>query len=68
MPSFLTPLFRRNLPDIPDHDRLQLRGREALEQLAAFLEKHDLMIVDDQSFKRTSYDGKEYITFATLPA
>lgn len=41
--------------------------RERLLELAAFLVKHDLMIVVDQDFERQIYDGIEYVTFATLP-
>ena len=40
--------------------------RKVLEDLADFIVRHDLMIVVDQSFERNIYDGREYITFATL--
>lgn len=41
--------------------------REDLEQLAAFVQKHNLVCVVDQAFESTIFDGREMVTLATLP-
>lgn len=41
--------------------------RETLERLAELLERRDLFAVVDQVFERSVYDGREYVTFASLP-
>ncbi|MEO3945877.1 pyridoxal phosphate-dependent aminotransferase [Gorillibacterium sp. CAU 1737] len=63
----VTPNTRCLVLTHPNNPTTTVYTREVLLELAAFLEKHDLMVVVDQSFERTIYDDKEYITFATLP-
>lgn len=41
--------------------------REDLEKLATFVLEHNLVCVVDQAFESTIFDGREMITFATLP-
>ena len=50
----------------PNNPTTTVYTRQVLEEIATFLEDHDLMIVVDQSFERNIYDNHEYITFATL--
>ena len=41
--------------------------RESLEKLAQFAVKNDLIVVCDQAFEDSVYDGVEFVTLASLP-
>lgn len=62
----VTPNTRCLVLTHPNNPTSTVYKREVLEDVAAFLEEHDLMVVVDQSFERNIYDNREYITFATL--
>ena len=51
----------------PNNPTTTVFCREDLEKLAAFVEKHDLVCVVDQAFESTIFDGREMVTFASLP-
>ncbi|RED65940.1 pyridoxal phosphate-dependent aminotransferase [Cohnella lupini] len=63
----VTPQTRCLVLTHPNNPTTTVYSREVLEELGKFLVKHDLMVIVDQSFERSIYDDKEYITFATLP-
>lgn len=62
----VTPHTRCLVLTHPNNPTGTVYSRKVLEEIADFLERHDLMIVVDQSFERNIYDGREYVTFATL--
>lgn len=62
----VTPHTRCLVLTNPNNPTSTVYTREVLEQLAVFLEKHDLTVIVDQSFERNIYDGREYVTFAAL--
>lgn len=51
----------------PNNPTTTVFTREDLEALAAFIIKNDLMLVVDQAFEDSVFDGKELLTPASLP-
>ena len=41
--------------------------REDLERVADFSRRHDLLVLCDESYDRFMYDGREHVSFASLP-
>ena len=41
--------------------------REDLQRVADFARRHDLLVLCDESYDRFIYDGREHISFASLP-
>lgn len=62
----VTPNTRCLVLTNPNNPTATVYSRKTLEDLADFLDRHDLAVIVDQSFERNVYDGKEYITFAAL--
>jgi aminotransferase len=42
-------------------------GRADLEAVAAVVEKHDLFVISDEIYSELMYDGREHISFASVP-
>lgn len=51
----------------PNNPTTTVFRREALEKLAEFIVKHDLILVCDQAFEDHIYDGIEFVSPCTLP-
>lgn len=51
----------------PNNPTTTVLRRESLEKLAEFAIKHDLIVVSDQAFEDSVYDGIEFVSIATLP-
>ena len=52
---------------IPNNPTTTVMRRESLEKLAQFAVKNDLIVVCDQAFEDSVYDGVEFVTLASLP-
>lgn len=59
-----TRLFILNTPHNPTG---KVFKRKELESLAAFCEKHDLIVVTDEVYEQITLDGVRHIPIATLP-
>ena len=51
----------------PNNPTTTVFRKESMEALAEFAKKHDLIVVSDQAFEDSVYDGIEYISMASLP-
>lgn len=51
----------------PNNPTTTVFTREELLRLAEFVKRHDLICVVDQAFESTIFDGREMVTFASLP-
>ena len=51
----------------PNNPTTTVMRRESLEKLAQFAVKNDLIVVCDQAFEDSVYDGVEFVTLASLP-
>ena len=51
----------------PNNPTSTVYTRETLEKLADFVIRHDLIMVVDQAFEDTVFDGHEMVNIATLP-
>ena len=65
--SRLTDRTRVVLLCHPNNPTTTVFRRETLEELAAFIVRHDLILVCDQAFEDHIYDGIEFVAPATLP-
>jgi len=50
----------------PNNPTTRIYSRETLIRLANFIERHDLVALVDQAFEEQVFDGREYVTFASL--
>jgi aspartate/methionine/tyrosine aminotransferase len=51
----------------PNNPTSTVYRREQLEKLAEFAIAHDLFVVADHAFESTIFDGREFVTIASLP-
>jgi aspartate/methionine/tyrosine aminotransferase len=63
----ITPKTKLIVLTQPNNPTGTVHRRKTLERLAALVLEHDLLAVVDQAFEDTVYDGRELVTFATLP-
>lgn len=63
----LTPRTRAMVLTHPNNPTSTVFRRENLEELAAFLVEHDLMLVVDQAFEDSVFDDIEFVSPASLP-
>ena len=63
----VTSKTRMLILNSPGNPTGSLMDREHLTTLAAFCEKHDLLVVADEAYEQVLYDGNRHITFASLP-
>ena len=67
MEAMVTPRTRVLILNSPGNPTGQLFPREVLEGLAALAERHNLVVISDEVYDSIVYDGREAISFATLP-
>ena len=65
--SYVTDKTKMLVLTNPNNPTTTVFRRENLEELASFVEKHDLIVVVDQAFEDLVYDDIEMVTFAALP-
>lgn len=65
--SRVTPKTKMVVLTNPNNPTTVVYRRPCLEQLAAFIIKHDLVLVVDQAFETPVFDGLEMVTMAALP-
>lgn len=63
----LTPKTKMVLITNPNNPTTTVFRRESMEALAKFVIDNDLILVSDQAFEDSVYDGIEYISAASLP-
>ena len=63
----LTPRTKMMVLTHPNNPTTTVFSRKNLEELAAFLIEHDLILVVDQAFEDMVFDEKEFVTPASLP-
>jgi len=51
----------------PSNPSGKVWSRSEMEQIAAFVEKHDLFVFTDEIYEHFVFDGLEHISFASLP-
>jgi aminotransferase len=62
----VTPRTRALLINYPNNPTGASLGREALREIAALADRHDLWVISDEIYARLSY-GDEHVCFASLP-
>jgi len=62
----LTPRTKALLIGYPNNPTGAVMSREQLSAVAAFAEKHDLIVISDEIYANLTYDG-EHTCFASLP-
>ena len=63
----VTPRTKMIVLTNPNNPTTTVMRRENLEKLAEFAVKHNLIVVCDQAFEDSVYDGVEFVTLASLP-
>lgn len=63
----LTPKTKMILLTNPNNPTTTVIRKESLEKIAEFAIKHDLIVVSDQAFEDSVYDGIEFVSIAALP-
>jgi aminotransferase len=63
----ITPKTRAIVLNTPSNPCGKVFSRAELEQLAAFVSEHDLLVITDEIYEYFLYDGAQHISFATLP-
>lgn len=63
----VTPKTRIVVITNPNNPTSTVYSRATLEKLADFVIRHNLMLIVDQAFEDTVYDGHEMVTAASLP-
>lgn len=51
----------------PNNPTGGIADRAALEKIASFAEKHDLLVISDEIYAELTY-GQKHVSFASLPA
>ncbi|MEG2119733.1 MAG: pyridoxal phosphate-dependent aminotransferase, partial [Pseudoflavonifractor sp.] len=63
----ITPRTKMVLLTNPNNPTGTVFGRGELEELAALIVEHDLILVVDQAFEDSVFDGREMVSMAALP-
>ena len=63
----VTPKTRAIVLNTPSNPCGKVFSLAELEQLAAFVSEHDLLVITDEIYEYFLYDGTRHISFATLP-
>lgn len=63
----VTPRTRIVIITNPNNPTATVYKRETLERLADFVKRHNLIMVVDQAFEDTAFDGHETVNIAALP-
>jgi aminotransferase len=63
----ITPRTKAVFLGYPNNPTGAVLDRHELEQIAAVVERHDLMVVSDEIYERLVYGGHEHVPFSALP-
>jgi aspartate aminotransferase len=63
----ITPGTKALLINSPSNPTGVLYPEGVLKDLAALVEKHDLLVIADDIYDKLIYDGKKFVPFASLP-
>ena len=67
MEAAVTPRTRVLILPYPNNPTGAIMERADLEAVARVAEKHDLLVISDEIYSELVYDGKEHVSFASLP-
>jgi aminotransferase len=65
--EYVTPKTKALLIGYPNNPTGAVMTKDALEKIADFAEKHDLIVLSDEIYGNLVYGGAEHISFASLP-
>ena len=63
----LTPRTKALIVNTPVNPTGHVAEIEELEELARFPERHDLLVVSDETYEKMLYDGKTHVSIGSLP-
>jgi aminotransferase len=63
----ITPRTKALFLAYPNNPTGAVLDRDELEQIAAVVERHDLMVISDEIYERLVYGGHEHVPFSALP-
>ncbi len=63
----ITPQSRLLILPYPNNPTGGIMERADLEAIAPVIEKHDLMVISDEVYSELVYDGKQHVSFASVP-
>ena len=67
MEAAITPRTRLLILPYPNNPTGGIMERADLEAVAEIVEKHDLMVLSDEIYSELVYDGKQHVSFASVP-
>ncbi len=65
--TLVTPKTKLLILCSPGNPTGTMMDREQLERLAAFCQKHNLLVLADEAYEQVLYDGNRHISIASLP-
>ena len=63
----VTPCTKALILPYPNNPTGAIMEREDLEAVAQVVRRHDLLVISDEIYSELVYDGKEHVSFASLP-
>ena len=63
----ITPRTRMLILPYPNNPTGGIMEKADLEAIAPVIRKHDLMVLSDEIYSELIYDGKQHVSFASLP-
>jgi aminotransferase len=63
----ITPRTKALFLGYPNNPTGAVMDRAELEQIAAVIERHDLLVISDEIYERLVYGGHEHVPFSALP-
>ena len=63
----ITPRTKALFLAYPNNPTGAVLDREQLDEIAAVVERHDLMVITDEIYERLVYGGHEHVPFSALP-
>jgi aminotransferase len=63
----ITPRTKALFLGYPNNPTGAVLDRKELEEIAAVIERHDLLVISDEIYERLVYGGHEHVPFSALP-
>ena len=65
--AHMTPRTKLLIMPYPNNPTGAVMGREDLEEIAAVVERHDLLVLSDEIYAALTYTEEGHVTFSSLP-
>ncbi len=65
--AHITPRTKLLIMPYPNNPTGAVMGREELEEIAAVVEKHNLLVLSDEIYAALTYTDEGHVTFSSLP-